>query len=44
MGNGLFFATGNVWTRHRKIVSAAFHWDVMKEITPQVEKIAVDHF
>jgi len=37
---GLLFSEGKIWKKHRKIVSMAFHYNFLKEITPQVVKIS----
>lgn len=39
MGNGLVFAEGSKWKKHRKILSSAFHYDFLKDIIPSLVKI-----
>jgi len=38
--NGLLFSEGKIWKKHRKIVSMAFHYNFLKEITPEIVKIS----
>ncbi len=39
MGNGLTSAEGDVWKRHRKIISNSFHYESLKANVPLVLKI-----
>jgi len=37
---GLVFSEGKMWKKHRKIVSMAFHYNFLREITPEIVKIS----
>lgn len=37
--NGLVLAEGEIWKKHRKLISMSFHYEFLKEITPDVVKI-----
>ena len=39
MGNGLVFAEGSKWKKHRKILSSAFHYEFLKDIIPMLVNI-----
>lgn len=38
--SGLVFAEGKTWKKHRKVVSMAFHYNLLREMAPQIVKIS----
>lgn len=41
--DGIFTAEGNVWKKHRRIDSQAFHFNFIKEQVPIIQNIACKH-
>ena len=37
--NGLVLAEGKIWKRHRKLISMAFHYELLKDMTPDIHHI-----
>ena len=42
-GLGLLVSDGSVWKHHRKVISQVFHYEYLKEITPLIHEITVQH-
>lgn len=40
IGDGLVTTDGEFWKRHRKVISATFHYDFLKKIIPDIGQIA----
>jgi len=39
LGNGLIFAEGSHWKKHRKIISLSFHFELLTEMIPSIVSI-----
>ena len=44
LGNGVLTSEGEVWRKHRKIASNAFHFDFIKSTVPVIEQVAQEVF
>jgi cytochrome P450 len=44
MGKGLFLAEGDMWKKHRKVVSFAFHYNYLQKMIPYIVSITNDHY
>jgi len=42
--DGLFFAEGDSWKRHRKLLSQSFHYEFIREELPQVVEVVREMF
>lgn len=43
MDNGMLVTEGQKWKTQRRTVSSVFHYDFLKENTPLIQKICIDH-